>query len=353
MDRTEKMLSPEKLDKAIRTLQRIEQMDDGPLYRKVRQAIAVKRARRRRLALIRTSAAVIVPAAVLVGGWMLLHNPQPGVLRQAEEVSLELPGGRQVALGDAPEGQTLADYGDAAVVNRGGALRVDKKAGAGSGQASVAVHTLRVPRGRQHRLVLEDGTRVWVNSESRLRFPATFGTGRRKVYIEGEACFEVAHDAARPFVVESARQTVSVLGTLFNVTAYPDDPATYTTLASGSVRIAGRAGGDMVVVLQPGQQAVYDMASEAFEVRTVDAAARLDWTRGIIDMEKLTLEQITATLSRYYDVEFDFRSPQARRIVYRGHTTRSGSIDEVLENLGAVSPVEFRREGRVIEVRMK
>lgn len=345
-------LSRARLDKAIKTLVDIETMDDGPLYRKVRRAIDETKARRRRIAFVRACAAMLVPAAVVAGGWLLLRGGQHEYRRVTEAVSLTIPGERTIAMTGEQAGQPITGREALVVVDADGKLTLAKETEATPEKVLVIYQTLDVPRGNRYDMVLPDGTHVWLNSGSKISFPSAFPEGERRVYAEGEVYFEVAHDTKRPFTVDMQHQSVTVLGTSFNIYAYADEPYAYTTLAGGSVRVNGNAAGTGVV-LSPGQQAVFNVRAQATSVRNVNLSEALAWRRGLINMEKQTLEQVTDNLARLYNVDFVFEDQQVAAIRYRGNTSRSEQIEDVLQNLSSVSPVEFKRRGDLIEVRMK
>lgn len=182
----------------------------------------------------------------------------------------------------------------------------------------VMYNTLEVPRGGEYDLVLEDGTRVWLNADSRLKYPVVFPGSERRVMLEGEAYFEVARDTNRPFLVETGVQSLRVLGTAFNVCAYPDEPDIYTTLVHGSVALStGGQGHECVLV--PGEQAVCHVHNGSFTVGKVDVSQVAAWKKGLFVFENQNLEQIMLKLARWYNVTVFFRNEAAKTIEFRGN----------------------------------
>lgn len=195
-------------------------------------------------------------------------------------------------------------------------------------------NTLVTPRGSEYSLTLADGTRVWLNAASRLRFFTSDRGRERRVWLEGEAYFEVAHDARRPFIVESGGQCIRVLGTRFNINSYEGDRAVYTTLVEGSVAIAPLSGGG-AVTLEPGQQAEYSRRNGgAIAVRAVDASLATAWMNGTFLFEHASVTEIMESLSRWYDFEFEV-SPLHGGLRFSGQFPRCENLDRILSILAS------------------
>ncbi|MDR1274581.1 MAG: FecR domain-containing protein [Odoribacteraceae bacterium] len=210
------------------------------------------------------------------------------------------------------------------------------------------INEIRVPRGGEFDLVLSDGTRVWLNADSRLRFPVKFTGAGRRVILEGEAYFEVTSDPSRPFRVEVGGHLVEARGTAFNISGYGDAPATYTTLVNGSVTLSD---GRDVVTLEPGEQGVARrVPGEGIEKRRVNAGEIASWREGSFILEERTLEEITREIARWYDVEILFREGAPRSIAFKGRVPRYADLHEVLLTLEKTGEVTFSVEGRTIIV---
>lgn len=190
-------------------------------------------------------------------------------------------------------------------------------------------NTLVTPRGSEYSLTLADGTQVWLNAASRLRFFTSDRGRERRVWLEGEAYFEVAHDARRPFIVESGGQSIRVLGTRFNINSYEGDRAIYTTLVEGSVAIAPLTGGD-AVTLEPGQQAEYSRRNGgAIAVKAVDTSLATAWMNGSFIFAHASVTEIMENLSRWYSFEFEV-SPLLDGLRFSGQFPRCENLDKIL-----------------------
>jgi ferric-dicitrate binding protein FerR (iron transport regulator) len=208
------------------------------------------------------------------------------------------------------------------------------------------LNTLMIPAGMQYDITLQDGPRVWLGAGSQLKFPSAFTGTERRVYLRGEGYFEAAHDPSHPFRVETETQVLTVLGTRFNISAYPDENI-ITTLVEGRVSLLSDVG---MVELKPGEQAELDMRSGAYSVREVDAAESTLWKEGLFVVDNNTLEQVMAKLARWYGVEIVFNSNDTRNIIYRGTIPRYGSISDVLERIEEISPVRFEYDNKTVKV---
>ena len=153
-------------------------------------------------------------------------------------------------------------------------------------------NTLIVPQGGEYTLVLSDGTRVFVNSMSKLVFPVSFVSNKREITLEGEACFEVVKDSSKPFIVTIKGMQIEVLGTTFNVKAYPTDDQSFTTLVEGKIKLNAGTRASDIRVLEPDQQAVYNPTTAAMVVQKVDAKQFMQWTRGKYIFTNQPLDEI-------------------------------------------------------------
>ena len=210
-----------------------------------------------------------------------------------------------------------------------------------SAEAEVIYNKITVPRGASHfRITLPDGSVIWLNSESRLEYPLAFSATERRVRMRGEAYFDVAKDAAKPFVVETAHQAVTVLGTGFNVSAYPSEPV-FTTLVSGRVRV-DVADRDDHLELAPGQQSRLDVGNLRLTVQDVVASRYASWKDGIISIENMSMSEVLTILSRRYDVRFGLENPKLSEIVLIGNIPSDESLNVVLHALEAVADIKFK-----------
>lgn len=267
-----------------------------------------------------------------------------------ENVTLWLPDGTAVEMDRASEDGVIADEGDVSIVRRDGRL-VHEKHGAGSATAELRWATVDIPRGTVFDMALEDGTRVWLNADSRLRFPVAFADGERRVILDGEAYFEVAPDAAKPFLVESRGQVTEVVGTTFNVSAYADNGRVATTLVTGSVRVCSVNSG-VCVPLVPGQQAVFDPETGDFRTGKADIMKATAWRNKIFVFEG-TLENAMAQLARWYDMEYFFVDEAARAIPLQGSMPVQSDVEQILSLWESAGKVRFEIDGKKVNVYIK
>lgn len=260
---------------------------------------------------------------------------------------LTLSDGSEISLTDAENGALTKQSGIKIIKTADGQLVYDASAAKSSSEAS---NTITTPRGGQYQVNLPDGTKVWLNAASSLKFPLTFTDQKNRIVeLSGEAYFEVAKNKNQPFKVitevrpdqEGRAQIIEVLGTHFNVNAYPDEESIRTTLLEGSVRLNNK------VILKPGQQSIF--AYDHFHLVPADTEEAVAWKNGYFMFANEDLRSIMRKISRWYDLE----------IVYQGKTTdntfigtvsRFKEVSEVLNILELTRTVHFKIEGRRITV---
>lgn len=207
----------------------------------------------------------------------------------------------------------------------------------------MAYNTISTPRGGQYQLQLPDGSKVWLNAQSSLRFPARFIGNERLVTLTGEGYFEVAKDKAHPFKISINNMQVEVLGTHFNVMGYNDEPATTTTLLEGSVKIIK---GGSVQKIVPGEQAI---VKDGIRVAKVNAEEAIEWKNGNFNFSHEKLGSIMRRISRWYDVDIAY-SQRTTGATFVGTIPRSTNITEVLKYLELTGLVHFKIEERRVTV---
>ncbi|HVV07471.1 MAG TPA: FecR domain-containing protein [Puia sp.] len=250
---------------------------------------------------------------------------------------LRLADGSRVVLDSAGNGE-LSQQGGTRVIKKGNGQLVYEVAGGGR---EVVYNTLTTAKGKQFRMTLPDGTLVWLNSFSSLHYPTRFTGATRPVEVTGEAYFEVAADAARPFIVQTGRQAITVLGTHFNINSYEDEPATRTTLLEGAVRVSNAAG---QVTLRPGQQASLGQRDKRISVAEVNAEEAVAWKNGYFHFDNADIQTVMRQLARWYDVEvrYDGVTPAAGGD-FKGDIGRGLTLAQVLKVLEQTR-VHFRIE---------
>ena len=210
----------------------------------------------------------------------------------------------------------------------------------------VDTNVLRIPKGGEFKLQLADGTRVYLNSATDLRYPVAFTGPERRVYLKGEAYFEVAKDVEHPFIVVTDDVQVRVYGTSFNVNTLGAD-GVRTVLVEGKVGIRGQDL-DREYVLKPNELAFYDRNSRDMKIETVDPDLYTLWRKGIFVFERETLENIMNTLSLWYDMEVFFQSESAKQLHFSGHMKRYEQIEDILHAITDATGVVFTINDRTV-----
>jgi transmembrane sensor len=254
---------------------------------------------------------------------------------------LTLADGKRITLDSARNG-TLPQQGNTRLLKQGGALKYKETDG---GPVSALYNTITTPRGRQYQLVLSDGTRVWLNAASSIRFPAAFHGKDRRVAVTGEAYFEVAPDKSKPFIVAADSTEITVLGTHFDVMAYEDEKDIRTTLLEGSVQMANRS---QQVLLVPGRQGIVKRETGKLSDQPVDADQLVAWTKGQLALGSSDLPALMRQISRWYDVDITFQGsvPDLR---IGGLIDRNVNLSTVLGFLQDQG-LHYRTEGKAITI---
>lgn len=197
-------------------------------------------------------------------------------------------------------------------------------------------------QGQVREMVLPDGTKVWLNQASKLRYPQTFEGNERHVYLEGEAYFEVTRNREKPFTVKSRAMDVRVLGTSFNVKCLSDNGVAEATLVEGEVEVTGNRTKGMIT-LAPGQKAIVNPVTGRMQVKQVDANMEIVWHNDLIPFEKSTIFQIASVLERFYDVKIILSPDVDGSKTYSGVLKKKDSIESVLRSLKNSIPFNFKK----------
>lgn len=221
---------------------------------------------------------------------------------------------------------------------------------AGMNVETIDFHTIRVPLGGEFNLQLSDNTRVHLNSGSSLRYPVRFAGDIREVFLTGEGFFEVTKDEERPFVVKTEEVDVRVLGTSFNVNAYPDEKVVATTLVEGKIRVGY---GSKNFDLDPGMQFVYDREDKTANVRTVDMELYTSWKDGYYYFKQESLERIMDVLAKWYNLNVFFQNPELKNMEFGGRLKRYEDISYLLEKMEETQDVQFIIHGNTIIIKRK
>ncbi|WP_353196664.1 FecR domain-containing protein [Parapedobacter defluvii] len=252
------------------------------------------------------------------------------ILPGSDKATLTLPDGRVISLDELTVGTFGQESGNQLIKDEEGSLVYERSPDSGKLFTENNYHTLNIPKGGQYRLTLPDGTRAWLNSASSLTYAVNHFEQERTVTLAGEAYFEVKSDARKPFRVITDKQTVTVLGTKFNINSYPDELGTKTTLVEGSVDITANKA-SRSIRLSPGQESFVD-GSGLPTVRQVETGQAIAWINGLFRFDGNTIDEVMRQLARWYDVEVVFDGMPPTDKLY-GEVNRNTTADTPLELL--------------------
>jgi transmembrane sensor len=307
-------------------------------------------ARKPRVLLFFQRAAAVL--LLLVASWLVIHyihHQSSGLSHTTLAQIPDIPPGHQGAILTLSNGQKiiLDSAGNGLVANEGDIKVIKKDGGISySGKASEIVYNyISTARGRQWQLTLGDGSKVWLNAASSIRYPVTFTGATRQVEISGEAYFEIAKNPAKPFIVKTAGQEIRVLGTRFNVNSYSDEPDARITLLEGSVKITGA---NQSVIIRPGEQARQAQTGGPTVISGVDLVETMAWKDGVFRFRDATIEPLMRQIARWYDVEINYQGQVKQHFI--ATIPMNATASEVFRALEMTGGVHFKIEGRKITV---
>lgn len=299
-------------------------------------------------------AAVLLFPILVVGSWKLMHETeqvsivassvapiQPG----CSQAVLVLDDGRKVFLKEEEEGVISEDK---EITVTGEKDRLVYTSSEGKNVDEIRFNELEVPRGGEYKVRLADGTLVYLNSATRMKYPVKFDEKERKVYLSGEAYFEVAKDPERPFFVEMEGVEVRVYGTSFNVNTHQKGNI-QTVLVKGSIGVKVLSSG-MESVIRPGQMAEFKQGNAKVDVKDVNVAVYTDWKDGIFRFENQRLEDILTVLSNWYDVDVFYQTVSVKELHFSGYMERYKDVSVILEAITLSTGVTFSVQGKTIIV---
>lgn len=333
--------------------EQFESVDTKRAWMKFTEAVGIEGKKKRSLIFLKYAAAVLFP--LLIGTmvyWLIYERAgidqayTSKILPGAKNAFLVLSSGERIDLGK--EKVKAMKEADGTIIKRNNdELNYIRQKGEASGE--VLLDKLVVPRGGEYSIVLSDGTKVFLNSMSKLVYPVRFSDDERKVILEGEGYFEVQKDEKHPFIVQVNGMQVQVLGTSFNVKAYQDEQNIYTTLVEGCVSILT---GDSTVsqehTLAPDQQAVFDKGNATVSVQNVDADQYMQWTKGRYVFADQSLDEIMKTLSRWYDFSFHYNDESLKEMRFEGGLNKYESIEPVLDIITRTGKVKVSVKGKEV-----
>ena len=332
-------------------MEKLEMYDSRVAYGRFLQKKYQQRRKRRFLINMARVAAVALPFVIALVLYVGLNREEEQMVRPSlasnilpgtSKAVLTLANGQMIPLGKEATDSTIITDGTQISASGSGVTYAS-----GVESESVVYNKLEIPRGGEFCLTLSDGTRVWLNSETSIQYPVAFGAKERRVFVQGEAYFEVAKDAKKPFTVQFMSSSVTVLGTSFNIRAYPEEKRSQTTLAEGSVGIYS-PGSSML--LKPGEQAEVSALSGEMVKQEVEVKNFTSWKDGRFVFEQQPLEDIMRTLERWYDIRVIFKDEGAKRISLSGNMKRYGDFSQVMKMLQMTGDVRFELHGNDVYI---
>lgn len=321
-------------------------------WKRLRRETVAIRSRKIRSRVLRVAAAIIFP--LMVGGmiWLMSDSKQgdSSTLLAHEEIKV----GSSKAVVTLSNGEKVALFGDTTVrVNDGLAVMVNQKDTLNfmrNNEAVVADNSftvIQIPRGGEYIVRLEDGTTVYLNSESELRIPVHFNSKERVVWLTGEAYFSVKHEKQRSFTVRTERADISVLGTEFGVRAYADETDLLTTLVQGAVEVKSESRVHRIV---PGEQAKVDEAGN-IEVKEVNVDDYIAWKLGRIVFVNARLEDIMRELQRWYDFKVSYSSPEQKELRFTMDILKYKEVSDIFDLMEKIKRITFVVEGNHVTLK--
>lgn len=308
------------------------------------------------LRILRYAAIILLPLSVAFAGWLLYH--QERTLSLPEKVVQDItPGDNQAILilssgtqkllgGQQREEEEITE--GIRIIHNHETLKYDSIPLFGLKQTEIIYNTLKIPRGGEFQLVLSDGTKVWMNAESQLRYPVSFSGTERKVFLSGEAYFEVRQDSCRPFYVVTDEVYIRVYGTAFNVNTNRLADI-QTVLVKGSIGV-GKTGLKEEIILKPGELADFDRNKQTFRVEKVDTSRYTIWREGYFAFENESLEEIMGMLGRWYNTEVFFSSESLKQLKFTGYLRKYDDIKQILDAIRDVVEVQYTIKQRTIVI---
>lgn len=307
--------------------------------------------------------AAIIVAFVLAGGtwWMVKENPEEIISVELSETSMLSPGtpkayilfssGQRMDLTTTEHDTMIMEKGMQVRVGSSGKISYIPGDSGSVLKQEIVYNTIVVPRGGEYKLELADGTLVWLNSDSELRYPVKFAGSQRDVWLKGEGYFEVSKNPEKPFRVVVDDMIVKVLGTSFNINAYKDRGNILTTLVSGKVDIQDMSGKSLVV-MSPNQQVDF-RHGKISSVQEVDITRFVSWIDGKFYFNDMTLENIMSQLQRWYDIEVFFVDEELKSYPFTGVIRRDFTAGQIFEIIEKTTRVKFNVRGKCVTVNHK
>lgn len=333
-----------RLEAAVYADGKSKEVDVYAAWERFRKDIARKRYILRTLPWVAAIALLIGCGAL----FLLQRGQQPTapVAQQIQEdltgkIVLTLSDGRQVALSDSLG--SLQEQNGTTIENGNQSLVYNPT----DSTIAMVYNTIRIPRGAEYKLVLADGSQVWLNAESTITYPVAFQGETREVRLQGEAYFEIAKNKNQPFIVHTTQFDVQVTGTQFNVRAYPGEMES-ATLAEGGIQLEK---GGKTYSLKPGQQAYLE--EEEVQVRKVNLESAIAWRYNAFSFEETPLEEIMNELARWYNIHVFYLNPKVKELHFTAWFRRNCTLQEVIDILEKTGRINIELKGKTITVTQK
>jgi transmembrane sensor len=294
--------------------------------------------------------AAVLAVFVLAGvGYKMVKNTEVDVMQQVAQSSSFESEDTRLMLADSRTIDLKGEHSD--VVYDKEVIRIDSATVAKSTDRAqkYELNTLIVPYGKRSVITLSDGTKIWLNSGSKLVYPSEFVQGKREVFLEGQAYFSVAHDEQSPFYVKTERMNIRVLGTEFDVSSYHDDETSSAVLASGSIELVTSKGsfwGGEKNKMVPGTRAVYNEASDRVQVNSVNVNQYVSWKDGYLDVKREPLHEILKKLSRYYKYDLSVRNQDIGQETFSGRLDLQDDIEQVVKDITFATSLNYTKSER-------
>jgi transmembrane sensor len=302
---------------------------------------------------IRYAVAASILLFISVGAYFFIRNTHKadnfaantykGIVPGTNKATLTLANGTTISLDDATKGQIAKQAGVKITKTADGQIVYQADA---AGQEQAVQNTVTTPKGGQYKIILPDGTNVWLNAASSITYPTVFKGAEREVTLNGEGYFEVTKNKAMPFSVKSALQTIEVLGTHFNINAYADEALVKTTLLEGSVRVTSATNSILIV---PGEQALINRAGNGgISKQQVNLDKEVAWKNGVFSFADEDIREVMRQVSRWYDIDvvYDGDMPTEK---FFGEISRSSNLADVFRIL-ELNNMKFVLEGKTVKV---
>ncbi|PKP33772.1 MAG: hypothetical protein CVU00_09865 [Bacteroidetes bacterium HGW-Bacteroidetes-17] len=324
-----------------------DKIDSLKAWDNINKMIDKKNGRSRLIILSVLKYAAILAIPLLIGGYFLYQrtsssesnisfNKLEEQINKLEESSLIMADGTIVNLNSSVKGDSIVEIdGTQITKDKSEILYSNNKA---ITQQEIQFNTLITPKSKVFNVTLSDGTKVWLNASSAIKYPTQFSADIRKVYLTGEAYFEVTTDKSRPFIVSTNDMEIEVFGTSFNVMAYPNDNSVETTLVEGSVKVKASK---YNLVLEPGAQAKFDKTLDNLQETKVNTELYTSWKVGKYIFEYENLQNVMTKLSRWYDAEITFLNTNAENLHFSGTLYKYNDIKQTLHIIELATNVKF------------